>query len=467
MHPVIKKVFLLFPVLLCVTGLMGQSFRSAYFLENSPYRHQMNPAFMASKNYVGVPFLSAINVSARGNVGLRDFLYKFDDPTGQYDLTTFMSPTVSKNEFLSNLHPNNTAALNLDLTFLSFGFEDWGGFNTVDLSWRSDAQGKLPYELFEFMKAGSESTDGADYHIRGLRMRTNHYFELAFGHARKLNKKLTTGVSLKVLLGAGNLDATIDRMDISMAQDQWVVTANGEVNIAVAGAGFETSRDEKGDEIEKLHVDHTGLNGWGLAIDLGATYQLRSNLSVSAAITQLGFIRWKNRLHGKTLNNTSVFDGFDDVVVDPDDPQHPKSARQQMDALAEDLKELVSFYDQEKAGGWTSMPAATIYAGANYRLPFEERLWAGLLTTTEINGPFSWFETRLSANAEPLSWMSFSVSYGLSTLASSFGWAINFHPKYLNFFIGTDHLFLNVNPQFIPIRNNLNGHISFGIHYTY
>jgi len=58
-------------------------------------------------------------------VGLNDFIYPYDDPSGKYELTTFMSSTVNGDEFLNKLHDMNRIRMNLDYTILGTGFTGW------------------------------------------------------------------------------------------------------------------------------------------------------------------------------------------------------------------------------------------------------------------------------------------------------------------------------------------------------
>ena len=51
------------------------------------------------------------------------------------------------------------------------------------------------------------------------------------------------------------------------------------------------------------------LSGFGMAFDLGATYQVMPDLMVSAAITDLGFISWSNTYMASSAGNWT-FDGF-------------------------------------------------------------------------------------------------------------------------------------------------------------
>lgn len=51
----------------CLTA-SAQALHSGYFLEGYTFRHQLNPAFSAERNYVSVPVLGNINVGTQGNV---------------------------------------------------------------------------------------------------------------------------------------------------------------------------------------------------------------------------------------------------------------------------------------------------------------------------------------------------------------------------------------------------------------
>ncbi|MGV8091590.1 MAG: DUF5723 family protein [Mangrovibacterium sp.] len=449
---------------MCMTALTGrtQNFRSSYFLEGAALRHRINPAFVGERNYISIPVLGNIHFAARGNVGMSDFIYKYDDPEGKYDLTTFMSSSVGKDEFLGNLHDKNIVDLNLDLTLLAFGFRGWGGFNTFDVEWRTNATYSIPYELFDFMKTGAGSADGTGYHIRNIRATGAGYAQVAVGHARRIGDKFTAGVKLKYLMGAAAFDARISRMDIYMSQDKWEVTANGSLDVSVSGAKFKTKNEEKGNKIKDLDVDDPRPGGWGLGLDLGTTYAVTDRLTVSAAVVDLGFISWKHTLKGKTLNDTYIFDGFKDIAVESDDPDDPNDLDEQLDDLADDLEDLAKFYDQGTVSKKKTMPGTTVHLGVEYKMPFYDRLSAGMLASTRFSQAFTWTEGRLYANIAPVKWFDCSVNYGLSNLASSLGWVVNFHPRGFNFFIGSDHMVMKVNGQYVPI-NDLNAALCMGL----
>ena len=132
----------------------------------------------------------------------------------------------------------------------------------------------------------------------------------------------------------------------------------------------------------------------------------------------------------------------------------------------DDLEDYASFHRRENGAKRTTSLAATLNIGAEYVFPFYDKLRFGFLSSTRINGQYSWSEGRLSANVAPLKWFDAGVNYGLSSFGSSFGWLLNFHPRGFNFFIGMDHLMGKVSPQFIPV-GSANMNVSFGFNVTF
>jgi len=239
----------------------GQLSHSGYFLDGSFYRHNMNPSFMGERNYISMPGLGNLSAGVQGNIGLTDFIYKYDDPKGKYTTTTFMSSTVNREDFLSKLQDKNYIQTNLDMTLLSFGFYGFGGYNTFGIDVHTDVFSNMPYELFDFMKTGMSGSN-VEYKIRDLRIVSDAYTEIAMGHAHQINDRLTIGVKVKLLLGGARADANIRQLDISASQDKWEIIASGSLDAAVSGASFETEEDAKGDKISGFDTDDTGLNGW-------------------------------------------------------------------------------------------------------------------------------------------------------------------------------------------------------------
>ncbi|KAA6328741.1 hypothetical protein EZS27_022391 [termite gut metagenome] len=162
-HIIIKLILPVFYVLFAV-GISAQDIRSTYFLKGTSLNHRMNPAFVSEYNYVSIPVLGNIYINTQANVGLSNFIYKYNKPP--YGLTTFLNESVDGKSFLNKLHDNNKIDINFNTTILSTGFHAWGGFNTVELGLKSSVSLNLPYTLFDFMKSGMKKETGNNYHIK-------------------------------------------------------------------------------------------------------------------------------------------------------------------------------------------------------------------------------------------------------------------------------------------------------------
>lgn len=448
--------------------------RSAYFLDGYSFRHELNPAFSGENNYVSVPGLGNLDASLMSNVGVNTFLYK---QPGTDKLTTFMSPTVGANQFLNKLQDNNRITSNVNVTVLSAGFKAFNGYNTISVSARADVGVSLPKGLFEFMKLGQQG-ESSTYDFSDLRVDANAVAQIALGHSRKIKNNIEVGGKLKFLLGLGHADAKVDNMHVTLADDQWVVRANGTANIAAGpylriptyGRGHKAERPGQVGQVywDGVDYDNFHMTGFGMAVDLGAVWHTPvDGLTVSGSVLDLGYMHWSWNRVLKTPDTEWTFDGFYDIALDKDQPGYAENKiDKQFNRMFDDLTDCINFYDKTTDGKRNLALAATIHLGAEYQMPFYKKLTGGFLFTQRIDGPFSWTEGRLSANYKPAKWFDCTINYGQSTYASSFGWMVNFHPRGFNFFLGSDHQFFKITPQVLPVgRANMN--LNLGMNVTF
>ena len=454
-----KKLIISLAAFSAISAAAQEAPRTAYFLDGYSYRHELNPAFAGERNYISIPALANIDLSLFSNVGVNTFLYK-TQPGSQYKLTTFMSPTVDANTFLNKLGNNNHINGNFDFTLLSTGFRAFKGFNTITIGVNAGMGVDLPKDFFRFMKLGQTGPD-THYHFDDLRLQASATAEIALGHSHKINDKLNVGAKVKVLLGVGNATAHLKNMDVKFGHDQWQIKADGEVMLSGGSGLYVPTKEEAGKEIKNpgdanlisrgdIDYDKFGLSGFGLGFDLGATYQLLPDLQLSAAINDLGFMNWSNAITGRTGEGTWTFDGFDNIAVDSSQPNYEENKLdEQLDRLWDDSQEVINIHREKNGeGSYTKALHATLRLGAEYKMPFYKNLTGGFLFSSHFAGISSW-------------------AGGPSTYGSSFGWMINFHPKGFNFFIGSDHQFFSVTPQFVPVGHataniNLGFNVTFG-----
>lgn len=344
----------------------------------------------------------------------------------------------------------------VSITVLSAGFKGFGGYNTVELNARTSFGVSMPYELFEFAK----NTGNRTYNIGNISANGQAFAELAFGHSRQINEKLRVGAKVKLLFGAGRGDVNIDNVKADLAaDDKWTVSGHAKSEVSVKGFTYKTEEKEYKEEgrgtyqyVNDVDVDGAGLGGFGLAFDLGGVYKINNDFTVSAALLDLGFIKWSNNMVAVNGGEEFVFNGFHDVAVNED--RGGSTLSMQGDKYSDQLADFANLQDKGDEGGRTTGIGATLNLGCEYTLPVYRKITFGVLSSTRFRGDYSWTEARVSANWTPLKWIDGGVNMAFGSYRNSFGWVLNFHPKGYNFYVGMDHTLGKVSKEFIPLNSN-------------
>lgn len=444
-------------MILLPTALRAQDLSSGYFVEDYTYRYQMNPAFGNSQNFISMPALGNLNVGLHGNLGISDVLYNVDGKT-----TTFMNPKLSSDEVLKNINDVNRIGTLDKIGILSAGFKAFGGYNTVSINAVADVSVKVPGEMFNLLKNGVANKT---YDLGDLRASGVAYGEIAFGHSRQVMKGLRVGATLKFMLGGGYMDAHMRNANLVLGENEWTVTTDADLRSSVKGLTYKTKvNDRTGHRyVNGIDVDGTGLNGFGMALDLGAVYETPvKGLTVSLALLDLGFISWNNDMLA-TTNGEKTFT-TDKYTFNADDDA-PNSFSKEWDRLRDDFSAIYELDDMGDQGGRTSMPHATLNIGVQYALPMYNKLTFGLLNTTRLAGDFATTDFRLSANIAPCRIFSGGVNLGVGTFGASFGWVANLHLTGFNFFLGMDRVPGKLCKQGVPLSSN--AQVTMGINFPF
>lgn len=448
-------------------GAMAQGLNSAYYTEDYKFRHDMNPAFANSDNYVSIPALGNVNVNVHGNFGYQDVI--MDNPmypnTSDKKMTTFMNPYISASKALEGFsNGDNRIAGDVGIMLLSGGFSAFGGYNTIEISSKTSFGMSLPYELFEFAKNIGNKT----YNIGDINVHAMSYAELALGHSRQINEKLRVGAKVKFLFGLGRADLKLQNMKADLApNDKWTVSGQAVADVSMKGFSYVTETDEYNDpdrgeydKVGDVDLDGFGLSGFGMAVDLGAVYQINEDWRVNAAVLDLGFISWSNNMQAVNRSDMFEFGGFHDISVKDGSGV---DIEDQTDKYGDQIADFINLKDNGDQGGRTTGIGATINVGAEYNLPVYRKITFGALSSTRIKGAYTWTEGRLSANWTPLSWIDGGVSFAVNNFTASMGWVLNIHPKGYNFFIGMDHLLGKMSKEYIPLSSNASINLGMSI----
>ena len=248
----------------------------------------------------------------------------------------------------------------------------------------------------------------------------------------------------------------MDKADLELGTDNWRAVTNGTMRFNLPGFKYKTTTTDDGvTYVDGVDMSGFSVGGYGMAIDLGATYRLNKDWDFALAFNNIGFINWKENWEASTNG--------DRVVSTNDYPLNADNFDDSMDALTDALSSLYQLNNNGNTGSRCRAIAGTMNASARYTLPQYRRLTFGLLNTTHMASRYAWTDFRLSANVTPVDWLGVSVNYGIGTFGSSFGWMLNIAPKGFNLFVGMDHTLGKLSKQYIPL--NLNTQLSFGINF--
>ncbi len=439
MNKFIKHILIAAVVLAATVATNAQTLHSVYFLEGNNQRHLLNPAFTSDHGFVTFPVLGNFNVTLNSNVGLGTFLY----PQGE-DMLTFMHPDISSEEAMSKFKSTNIVEADINLNIMTVGFNSWGGTNTVGLSVRSQTGIYLPRGIFQFLKEGQTASE-QEYNIDNLNARTQNYVELALGHSRDINENLSVGAKVKLLAGGLYANAHAENMRIYMSDNEWRISERSKL---VSSKGINYEYDENGN-ISGLDLSGFGIAGFGLGFDLGAIYRINEAATVSLAITDIGFISWNGCSVAENRNQEFIYNGFDNIGVE-DNPDGSNDFEDAAEEIGDSLEDLINFKDSGEKGETTSL-YTTIRAAGEYGI-LNNKISFGLLASVRVGAPRVWGEGMVTANFRPCSWFNAAVNGSFSNIRSSMGATLNFHPKAVNFFIGTDYILAKFSKQMIPVN---------------
>ncbi|MFT3753880.1 MAG: DUF5723 family protein [Paludibacter sp.] len=288
------KLLLVACIVLSLTTANAQQVNTMYFMDNVPFRNQLNPAFQPYSNfYLGFPVMGFTQFGIGNNsLTMKDYAYK---QNGQ--LISFLHPNGSVENFYNALKKNSLIQGNMQLNLLSFGFRTGRSYWNFTINERVNAKFNVPRDLMKLMLYGTPDKTNNAYNFSTLGFDMSAYTEAGLGYSINLTDKLSLGAKFKFLYGTANISSANNDLTLNAGINEWVLKGKGSINVSTplnmdlsdlsninpTLPSFPPSTSEILDMIKP-----SGLGG---AVDLGATYRLTDELALSAAVVDLGMIR--------------------------------------------------------------------------------------------------------------------------------------------------------------------------------
>ncbi|MGL5273230.1 MAG: DUF5723 family protein [Phocaeicola sp.] len=416
---------------------------------------EFNPAFTPNQGYINIPLISGIRVGVDGDISLKNYLYPNNG-----ELVTFLHPSITSDEFKYNLTKSNqTLEQNISFSILGAGwYTAKGSFWSANINMYQNFNAGIPTDLFRLAKAGMTDENNV-FNMKDLHTTAEAYIETRVGHSREMFiPGLRLGINIKALVGLGRAEAYYDNLSVTLNQNQWNIAADGRATVYQSGIEF----GNKNNNIDLNNVSTGSFkpSGFGLGIDLGATYNnLYPGLKLAFAINDIGFMNWNPSTHGIAKSNFS-FTGFEDIDAE-------NSTDEQWEAIEDNLKKVFELENRptSEANNVKSL-RTNIRLSGEYNIlegRSSQKLYGGLAYYGRYIGVYSYNEAMLSIRYSPTHWFGLSANYIQPfNRKPSMGFAMTLSPKGINLFIAANIGSFSYTTQYVPIEK-ASANLNFGI----
>ncbi len=443
-------VFLLASIILLSAGTgKAQQYQTLYWMQGIPQSSYSNPALQPLPNYyVGLPGLSSVYTGFY-NTGfaVKDLLRQNPDGSLYIDDQNMLSKLKTRNYFIADM--------NLDILSFGFRFQDIN-YLSFNISERIETRFGYSRDFMRLLIEGNDGfrQEGVAAQIGSPSFDFTHFREFGVGFSRKWTDELTAGVRAKVLQGMSNINFEKTELSLFTGPDNYELLLNTNLLINKSFPFTLAPLEDIGDndfdfEDDDLQNYLTQTANMGLAVDLGATYELNEQFTFAASIRDLGFINWKRDAENFRVNGEVEFKGLDfDEVFGNDN-----------DTVFEEITDSIIdlFNLEETTNAYTLMMAPKFFISAAYNLTPMHKF--ALLGRGELFAGDFYPSFTASYNFQPINRFGSTLSY--SIIHGNFhnlglGFHVNIWPVQL--YVVADNYFPAFQPQTFQTFN-----IHFGI----
>lgn len=265
------------------------------------------------------------------------------------------------------------------------------------------------------------------------------------------------------MIGLADFDLHIRDLKVDAGLDEWRIRSQASLQASAPGLTPEFDEDDKFDSFD--WNNGFGIPGYGLGFDLGGTYSFKnvaesasgtlstilSNLSLSVALTDIGFISWNKK------NNNYLYSTLEDQVVTGnfviDFDNDNSSLQDDIDNIKDTFEEIIEFKEGDAKSRTTGL-RTNLNIALEYEI-LKDLLSAGVISTTRFNAAQNITETTLAVTYRPVKWFEGALSYSfIHSKFNTFGLVLNFNPTHgVHFFLASDYIIPHVNGEFLPVTS--------------
>ncbi len=412
-----KTIILLLLLTAATAGIVKAQTSHVLYYMNLPQRTTLNPALQPSgRVYVGLPGISDISVRIDNN--FLSFSDMFNSGVLSDSTFTILNPGEDLDRFIAGLGNNNSIEPQAGVQLFGLAFTVGDDLRiSFDITERADANIVFPGDLIRLGIEGNESFPGQNIDLSSMRADVQYYHEIGLGASKNITEKLRIGARMMLLSGVVSGHLTNNGMTLTV-NDDYTHTFDADVSLNVS-APVTFTRDAADGEIDNIRFEEErfeerndyisyalGFANPGFGIEVGAEYRINDMFTVSAALTDIGFIKWKRDRSEVYLTESIQFSGL--TLQDVYDEN--LSFGDLMNWAADSLQTAIDL--NESPGSYTTYLPLSVTAGFSFT-PVKF-FTAGLLSQTRFKGKQVHEALTLSGNLNLGNTFSTTLAYTIA-----------------------------------------------------
>lgn len=439
-------------------ALKGQP-NSLYFLKLVPQTKDLNPARPGIDKgfYISLPLFSKLDISANANN------WSYNDLIHRGSGSQSDSLVMDFEKYLSSIGKDNFVYENAGLTLIEFGWKKKRDFFAVSWTERELAEAFFSKSLANMIYYGNAPYLGSTYRSGYFGGSGMHFREFAFTFAREMTKKLSIGITGKLLFGMSGIKTSGLNAVAGMPAngDQIDLGASGRAFISAPVELRVTNNNSYQGYANSYYKRATYLANFGnpgMAVDLGFATKVSKEVEFSMSLVDLGVISWNNNLSSFSENGQFLLRGINLNTTTPaNNPPTVTSVSSLILPLRDSLRN--AFFPDQTSSRFTTLLPVKLYIAGEYSM--NEFFSFGAVARIRMFNNMLHTSFTASANAEILRRLSMSASYSVmeSTL-DNFGLAASYRFNAFQLYAASD----NVASLFYPSSaSNMNLRIGINL----
>ena len=426
-------------------NLSAQQNNTFYLMHDVPQSNLLNPAVPINcKWFLAVPVLGSTQLNYSNTAFSFNEIFTTNNGSASLNIGNFVDRLKNTNLINAELH--------LDLISLGYKWNEY--YFNFNIAEKVNVALTYPGSLLEVAWNGNSEYLGETIEFNNLRTHSVYYREYSLSASKIWDDYNIFGIRAKLLFGKAIVYSGKTTMSLYTDPNTFDLRIEGDATENISFPIIITQNSDgriNGSETGNFDLLSFLMNGKnkGFAIDLGWIYIYNENITLSASLLDLGFIRWKSDVTNIDVYGSFDYNGFGlgNNTINTD--YITNLADSAMNALNQDISND-AFY---------SWLPTQVYLGGMYQ--YKPRLGFGVVNRNVIYRNKLHSSLTLSANTTVWNKLSAVLSWSyLNNTYKNIGVGLAWHSRGLQFHAVSD----NVIGFFKPLdARNLNLRFGFGI----